>query len=81
MPEMIGRKLRPAEELPESIKGPLFTLVDLSRGVFDHGVEGKREILRGVGAAKKLIVVWTGNYRSDAFSITAGDARKRMGMA
>jgi hypothetical protein len=70
--------LRPAEELPASIKPSIFTLIDPQTREFETTVGGKRELLAFAPPTRRLMLVWTGQYRSDVFEITVAQARDRM---
>jgi hypothetical protein len=70
--------LRSGADLPESIKPVSLTLIDPKAMQYATTVTDKRELLAAVPPNRKMIVVWTGQYRSDAFEITAREANARM---
>jgi hypothetical protein len=69
---------RAASELPISIKSAIFTLIRPATREFASGVMDKRDLLRGGEPSDELIVIWTGQYRSDAFAVTVAEARERL---
>jgi len=70
--------LRSAEELPESIRPARFTIIDPTVPSFAAGADEKRQLLAAAPDERQLIVVWTGEWRSDAFAIDAADAKSRV---
>lgn len=73
-----GNALR--TDLPEDITPRIFTLIDPKRGRFAVGADDKKNMVKAAPPKRQLLVVWTGQWRSDAFTITAKDAKSKVGI-
>lgn len=65
-------------DIPDSIKGSAFTLIDPRAGKFATGVGDKRALIANAPKTRKLLLAWSGQWKTDIFTLTAGEAASRM---